>query len=224
MTSIEQFNRTIDRAAKLLNLSESPEVKVQGAVVTSDLLRASLVIAVAAMDAYFTSRFTEHLVPYLKSASNSKNSQVPNNLVDLLSLGGLNARSALEMLTMDRPYRRIRTIVDAYLSTYTTQQHHVIDSLFLCYGVKDLSVNAQAITKRKKLLDSVAKAVKRRHQIAHDGDVNQHYKTRPIAVKQVSNWITDITLYVSSCEELIGRVITNNMKKHIRTRKGTSRR
>ena len=33
---------------------------------SKDLVRASIALAVAAMDAYFTNKFTEVLIPYLK--------------------------------------------------------------------------------------------------------------------------------------------------------------
>ncbi len=203
----------------LVSVSRSQQISHYGDDIEGDLLRAALILTVAAMDAYFTSRFTENLVPFLKTVSGSGNSQIPSDLISLLNKGGLDTKAALEMLTMKRPYRRIRTIVDAHLSSYTTQQDHVIDKLFLCYGVMNLSSNAEAKAGRTKLVSSVRKAVLRRNQIAHDGDLNQRNRTRSIREVEVTKWINDIDLYVKSCEGLIKVVIDSNMKKHSRVRR-----
>ena len=78
----------------------------------ADLLRSGLVFSVAAMDSYFTARFAELLVPFLKKHGPT------DGLVTLLDDAGLDTREALEMIEMARPYRRVRTLMDSYFDRY----------------------------------------------------------------------------------------------------------
>ena len=107
------------------------------------------------------------------------------------------------MLTMQRPYRRIRTLVENYLSNYTTQKQDVIDKLFVVYGVKGLCKHAQGHAKKKKLLTSVNAAVLRRHSIVHAGDLNSHNKSRNIDTKLATRYITNVALFVANAEAVL---------------------
>ena len=131
-------------------------------------MRGAVVLAVAALDAYVTDVFAEKLVAYLKKY------KPDNSLVELLAEAGLDTREALNLITMERPYRRIRTLVQSYYNTYTTQKFDVIDEIFLPFRIKDITKNAEAKTKRKILKKSVGTLVQRRHEIAHSGDYNGH--------------------------------------------------
>lgn len=166
-----------------------------------DILRSSVTLAVAGMDAYFTDRFSESLVKFLK-----KRGATPD-LTKILSDAGLNTAAALEMLTMDRPYRRVRTLVEAHLSNYTTQKQDVIDELFLVYGVKDLCAHSQGLARRKTLLANVSAAVSRRHSIVHAGDLNAYNKARPIKAEAASRHVLNIDLFVNSAEELLVKAL-----------------
>ena len=162
----------------------------------TDLTRTSVVLAVASMDTYFTARFAEMLVSYLKKHGAKK------SLVETLKNAGLDTTQALEMLQMERPYRRIRSLMDAYLERFTTQRIDVIDELFLCYGLKDLSVNSQKLAKRKNPIRRVEKIVERRHQIVHAGDLNSHNKLQDIDPDETKRQIGDLKLFVNSAHQL----------------------
>ena len=110
-----------------------------------DIVRASAILSVAALDAYITDVFTEYLVPYLKKYKTDA------SLINLLSDAGLDTKEALNLLSMDRPYRRIRTLVSKYYSSYTTQRFDVIDKLFLPYRLNKITDNAQKMSGRKSL-------------------------------------------------------------------------
>lgn len=198
MTAIATFNSTIARAKALVALHANL-TKTQKAALPdpNDLLRAAVAFAVAGMDAYFTDRFSESLVKFLK------NRGATPDLTKLLTQAGLDTKAALEMLTMQRPYRRIRTLIESHLSEYTTQKQHVIDELFLVYGVKNLCKNAQGLSTRKKLLTSVDGAILRRHSIVHAGDLNAHDKARPIDAKLTCRYVNNIELFVTKSEELL---------------------
>ncbi|ELP30166.1 hypothetical protein RBSWK_05924 [Rhodopirellula baltica SWK14] len=112
---------------------------------------------------------------------------------------------ALELLAMDRPYRRIRNLVDAHLQRTTTQRFDAIDELFICYGMKDFCQNVQKNKNRKHLLASVAKIVERRHKIVHEGDLNSHRRLSPIDALQTKRRVADVLSFVAGADELLQR-------------------
>ncbi len=140
----------------------------------SDMGRAAVVIAVAAFDDYHTRRFAEAVIPCLKKKGPS------DRLVDLFSKAGITLRDSLELLTMERPHRRIRAHIDAYLSDYTTQRFVAIDDLFGALGLKDFSANVERKAGRKRMRRSIEKLVLRRHDIVHGGDLTQSGKLQDI--------------------------------------------
>jgi hypothetical protein len=165
----------------------------------SDLCRAAVVLSIAAMDAYFTDIFIERFNPYLR------NKGATNNLVEILSKAGLNTKVALELLSMQRPLRRIRSLLEAYLDRHTMQRTAVIDELFKAYSITNLSAHAQKIKGRKTLIRSIEILVDRRNQIAHEGDMNSHKKTNAICSIETQRRIKDVVLFVSGAEEILRR-------------------
>jgi len=160
-------------------------------------VRGAVVLAVAALDAYVTDVFAEKLVAYLKKY------KPDNSLVELLAEAGLDTREALNLITMERPYRRIRTLVQSYYNTYTTQKFDVIDEIFLPFRIKDITKNAEAKTKRKILKKSVGTLVQRRHEIAHSGDYNGHGRLVEIDEESIAKRIKNLEALVTSMDELI---------------------
>jgi hypothetical protein len=165
----------------------------------SDMSRASVVLIVAGMDAYFTDVFAERLVPYLRSEGPTK------QMIAILGEAGLDTECALKLLAMKRPYRRVRKLIDAHLALKTTQRQHMIDELFLAYGLKDFCANVQKLKKRKNLLRSIALLVARRHKIAHEGDLNSHGRVNPIDPDKTRRQITAVLTFVSGADELLQR-------------------
>jgi len=82
------FTRTIERSRQIIALYRT-EVELDE---KEDLVRFSVVLSVSALDAYFTDKFCDTLVPFLK-----KNSPT-DDLVELLESAGLNTRTALELI------------------------------------------------------------------------------------------------------------------------------
>jgi hypothetical protein len=202
MTAIATFNATSARAKSLITLQASlSPAQVAAMPNKNDLLRSAIALSIAGMDAYFTDRFSESLVRFLK-----KHGAKPD-LTSLLFEAGLDTKAALEMLAMQRPYRRIRTLVEAYLSNYTTQKQDVIDKLFLVYGVKGLCKHAQAMSTKRKLLTSVNGAVLRRHSIVHAGDLNSHNKPRPIDAKLATRYVSNVEIFVKHAEILLAKAL-----------------
>ena len=136
--------------------------------------RAAVVIAVAAFDDYHTRRFSEALVPCLKKKGPT------DELVELLGKAGVTLKDALELLSMERPHRRIRKHIDSYLSDLTTQRFISIDSLFGALGLRDFSSHVERKAGRKRMRRSIEKLVLRRHDIVHSGDLSQNGKLQEL--------------------------------------------
>jgi len=201
-SAFDTFNKTIKRSNGLISIYEKTQNNddFAGQNIT-DLVRSAVVLSVSGMDAYFTSRFSESLVSFIKENGPTE------DLIDILYKAGLDTEQALEMITMDRPYRRVRTLIDENLSKHVTQRFEVVDDLFKVYGIPNLSDDAQGLADRKTLKKRVKKTVKRRHSIAHNGDYNRHYRLRDVNSDAIQKQIDEIELFVEKCEELIGNVL-----------------
>ncbi len=209
--SLTRFESVLKRATDLRDLAEyllSDEAKLKLDDAGhfhgfSDMGRASIVLGVSAMDQYFTRRFCELLVPFLKTHGPT------DGLIAMLSEAGFDTKEALIAIGMMRPYRRIRTLVENHLENYTTQRFEVIDKLFLSIGLKDLSSNAEKKTKRMTVISSITKLVERRHSIAHTGDLNSHGNLMPIDLKQLKKRFKDLDDFVKAADQ----IIENRLKK-----------
>jgi hypothetical protein len=203
--SLAQFHAVLKRAQDLRNLAEYlllDEAKLDLDKTGtfhgfSDMGRAAIVLAVSAMDQYFTRRFCELLVPFLKTHGPTP------GLIEILSEAGFDTKEALVAIGMVRPYRRIRTLVEAHLDGYTTQRFEIIDRLFLSIGLKDLCKNSAQKTKKKTILASIERLVDRRHEIAHAGDVNSYGKLTPIDFPKLKKRFQHLNMLISSADEII---------------------
>lgn len=195
-----KFDKTIRRCESLVESYSNLHELSQGDDMPSvprDIVRGAVVLGVSALDAYVTDVFTEKLVSYLKS-------HTPDEpLVELLYDAGLDTREALYLITMDRPFRRINTLIRSHYNAYTTQRFDVIDQLFLHYRLKNITENAQNKSGRKRLKGSVQKLIDRRHQIAHGGDYNKHGRIRDIDEKSIEKQLRDLETLVENMDEII---------------------
>lgn len=114
-----KFIKTIRRCESLVDSYKQLQAidHANGVAVPTpkDIVRGAVVLAVAALDTYVTDAFSEKLVPYLQRYKPDE------ELIDLLYKSGLNTKEALVLLGMERPYRRIRTLIENYYGSYTTQ-------------------------------------------------------------------------------------------------------
>jgi len=199
-SSYERFPQVIIRSHNLVSLHESLDSLAGSGVDEldfSDLLRSSIVLGVAAMDAYYTDVFAERFVPYLKKKGcNPK-------LAALLESAGLSTEVALNLYHTQRPFRRIRTLVETHLDRHVTQRINVINDLFSTYRIKKLCGNTERKVKRKNLCREVELLVERRHKIVHDGDLNQHGKPTQISGTWVRNRLRDVQKLVGACDEIL---------------------
>lgn len=189
------YTETTARARELCKFSKEPG----NASVSQDMIRSAVVLAVAGFDAYFTDKFSDILVPYLKSRRPGP------SLIKLLREAGLDTEAALEMAVMARPFRRIRTLVQRHVSAQTTQRFQAIDELFVSVGIKNLCANAEKKTGYKQLNARVEAFILKRHQIAHRADLNMRGEPNKILVEKIERRIEDLERLVVACDEIISK-------------------
>jgi len=162
-----------------------------------EIFRSAIVLSVASIDAYFTDRFIELLIPFLKRGKPTP------KLISLFEKSGLDTKSFLKLMTTKRPLIRLRNIVTIYLEKRSFQNFKAIDDLYLCYGYKNFSSNIQKYNKETNQLKRIEKIVKRRHSIVHDGDYTARGKLREIDAREVSKFFEDILDFVAGAEFLL---------------------
>lgn len=195
----EKFDKTYNRCKEMItlynNIKENCEDERN---ISQDMLRGAIVLSVAAFDAYATDCFSEHFVPYIKRKG------IDDSLETLLNNAGFTVKFALELIDSERPYRKIRTLIDKYYYKYTTQRLNVIDDLFKQYHILGLTKNAAQRSGRNRdvLLKSVEKIIERRHSIVHDGDYNDHNRIRKVSPADIKR-IDDLKILVDNMEFII---------------------
>lgn len=197
-----KFSRTVHRAWKMANLRNG---LVENQIIIGDgdlsdyddLGRASIVLAVAAMDSYFTEAFVEKLIPFLRAKKPTK------ELIKKLESAGFGLADALILLNDKDPYSHIRSTLENNLEKYVTQSVEKIDSLFLAYGYNHISKSAEAKSKIKTLIKTVELLVKRRHQIVHDGDYIKNGKLRTFNQVKVTMGVQSLENFVTACDEIL---------------------
>lgn len=198
-----RFEGVIRRSLNMLTLQSAVAkiwqiTKPETPLDLSDMGRTAVVLAVAAMDSYFTDVFVERLVPFIKKKGPTK------DLAKLLSEAGLDTECALQLIVLRSPFRKIRRLVEAHLDKMTTQKFEIIDKLFAIYGFKDFTSNVAKYSKKgDRLLISIRKLVQRRHMIAHEGDVNSHGQPRGADPIEFERRIKVLVLFVSKSDELL---------------------
>lgn len=196
-----KFHKTVRRCDTLVDAYTTihglNEADTEVPAAPKDIIRGAVVLAVAALDAYVTDVFVEKLATYLKKH------RPDESLVALLLKAGLDTREALSLLTMDRPYRRIRNLVQSHYAQYTTQRFDVIDSVFLVYRLNKLTDRAAKKTGKSHIKSRVGDLIDRRHEIVHAGDYNRANRIQDIDEARVKRWITALEDLVAAMDEII---------------------
>lgn len=207
--AFSRFDDTFSRSVAFLEASEHIRKLLAGspppaitANLPDDMLRSALVLSVAAMDAYFTDRFSEGLGPFLRA-------KIPSSdLIKLIETAGFNTKEAITaMVTMERPMRRVGTLLKEHLSGFTTTNLSRIDELYAKVGIKDFCSHVAAKAKKPTLTKTLQKAVLRRHEIAHSGDKNDHGKLQVIDFKTCKNLVQGIQTFVGAAEEILTKAL-----------------
>jgi len=203
--ALDTFNEVIVRAKSMLDMSDQVDLDED---LKSDIVRGSLVLAVAGFDRYFTHKFVDLLATFLKT------SEISDELVEILGKYGITSKFLLKLLAAqsDRPFRTIRNMIQGDIFYYTTQQTKAIDSLFAKINIRNLTDRVNKKSKSKMMIGRVNKAVFRRHRIVHEADLNMHHRTNKISRAVVENWINALSLFASNSEVIISTLLKENIK------------
>ncbi|KYC45786.1 MAG: hypothetical protein AMQ22_02188 [Candidatus Methanofastidiosum methylothiophilum] len=177
-------------------------------ILFEDLFRLVIVLAVAAMDNYFTQKFVDMLIPILKSKKPSK------ELVNFLEGSGVTTEMALTLISLKRPMLKIKKLVEIKLERYTTQNQKSIDCLFLMYGIKDFCTNIGKKSRKASLLKSISLLVERRNVIVHNGDINKYHKANSVNPDEIFPRLEMIPVFITNAESILNSYINNMRKKN----------
>ena len=141
-----------------------------GVEALGDLLRASLVMAVSAMDAYFHAKILRYVVPHSRRAEPSE--RLLNERIQV--------RDFIAARRKKRPNAALRAAVERNLSYQSLQRTERIADALQLIGIAKFWEDVATRLKRTKedLCDELCGIVRRRNQIAHEGDLSQGKKTR----------------------------------------------
>lgn len=172
-----------------------------------DLLRAAIVLGVAAMERFLKDRFLELFIPFLKDEQKRKGVGKWNKPTDkLFSESGIDAEFWKEnSFRLDKKiFTTLSNKVRDYVrSRKVLQKRKSIEELYACYGIRDIIPFAEGKAERKTLWDSVEKLIKRRHQVAHDADYLFAGKLDSIDKKEVVRRLGHVSKLVNSIDEVL---------------------
>lgn len=192
--TVRRCEQLVESYKRLKELDDEQDAQIP---TPKDIVRGAIVLAVAALDTYVTDAFSEKLVPYLRAYTPDQ------SLIDLLFEAGLDTNEALQLLAMDRPYRRIRTLVEGYYASYTTQKFEVIDQIFLPYRLQNIVDNSVRRSGLISIKRSVEILIERRHQIAHAGDYNRHGRIVDVDEEMIGRRIRHLEQLVTNMDAIL---------------------
>lgn len=191
MKAYQAFEFNIERAESLATLYEKLR-KNKRDLDIDDLLRASYVLTVGALDAYVHDRVSERLVYFIKSKLNSKGNEL-KPITEALS--EVETVELLRWLTKPRPFVQVRKVIEERIGTQSFQHPGKIEEAFGLIGKRHIwqSIADKMKVKPENLRRDVANAATRRNQIVHDGDREKSrlkkHKKRTINHKDVTELI-----------------------------------
>jgi len=129
------------------------------------------VLAVGAVDAYVHDKVSENLVPFIKRAlKNNSNDLEP--IEKILKRAEVQTRQYLSWLTFDRPFVKVRQVIDSHMSYESLQHPGSIRDAFILIGKRDIWSRCSKLMNRteKEISDQLVDLARRRNQIVHEGD------------------------------------------------------
>jgi len=197
MEAIRAFNKTLERSDSLLALhrSISPTGRPSTCHGMPDILRAIIVLSVAALDSYFHDKLIENLMRVVLHCG-KRGDGLPGALKDALG-PKLNVEKAITMLCRSRWDEEIRRIMADHLSVESYQNPRQIEKGLKLLGIDDLWEPLRlslSLSSKQKAKEYVIAYVTRRNQIVHEGDLYKSKKyrhklrhiSRPFAEKCIS--------------------------------------
>lgn len=186
-----------------------------------DLLRAAVVLGVAALDGYVVDRFMDVLVDYIKTTNLTKGK------ILFLEEAGFKLKDALEIIRerKERPFRHIRTIVERAYEHNSMQDFDIIGSFYGFLGLPRIVVdsarmaakaarvkNARGKTAGQRIIDDLRAMMDRRQDIAHSADYNGKNRLNKMVQKEVEKWLKYLGIFVDSMEKIMQNKFLNGRR------------
>jgi hypothetical protein len=220
MEAIKQFNINIGRASELLEIHKKnyPKGRPESKGPPSDLLRAVIVFAVAALDAYIGKRIIE-----VVGKNIINNQKVSDKCLDYIFDANNKPKDVGRILVNiainKKPDKVILNRIAKSIKQKTFQKTEELDEAFKIMGIeKDAwsKINNLIHSKRgrrqrgrrRSAENIINNLAKRRNAIVHESDMylnNKHHgKIRPISRKPVEKDIELLKRIVNAIEDVSG--------------------
>jgi hypothetical protein len=167
-----------------------------------DLLRASIVMLVSAIDAYFHAKIIAHVVRLA-----NKGAHMPK----ALGKETISVKDFVKARQYKRKMTVVRNALNEKLGYQSLQSPEKVAKALAMIGVSDFwrSVAKCMGAKEKAVTEGLTNIVKRRNRIAHEGDLSQSKKTRNasrvIAPKEVKRALAFSLKLIPRAEKEINR-------------------
>lgn len=136
----------------------------------TDLLRSGLVMAISAVDAYYHSKIIAHVIKAAKR----------NEMPAKLAKTRICVQDFIEAQYYERPMMALRNSLNESLGYQSLQTSEKISDSLSLIGVSKFwdEVSKRMNMNKKDIEKDLKHFVKRRNQIAHEGDLSQSTRTR----------------------------------------------
>lgn len=209
MKALDAFDLTHQRALALIDIHRKLHSRGKPPKKSADILRSAVVLAVAGMDAYFTDKISENAVPLIRKLGGK---DLPGKLVDAVS-NQMNSQQMLEAMLRQKPLAHVGTAVRKALANNTYQDPGKIEQGLRMLGVSNFwcEVAAELGMAQTDVRSSLARVVKRRHDIVHKGDLGTTKKTkhklRALGRTEAEEMVQTIDRFVRAADEVINKQI-----------------
>lgn len=197
--SYKSFERTLERASALLDAQKIvTQQKGRPPWFLSDILRASLVMIMAALDSYIHDVIQERVYVYLFQ---SKGKNLQKKLLDVLR-EAIPYERIFEVWFADRPKVHIATAIRKRNAERTFMKPDKIEEALKMVGINDVwKIAANKFKRRRDGIKTLfGKYAERRDKIAHEGDA--------FRVTRAKGKLRSIRRpYVEDCLSNVGRLV-----------------
>jgi hypothetical protein len=186
MIPVKAFRSNLRRARKFIYLYDAAIEAGKTHDASADLLRTSLVLIMASLDAYIHQVISENMVDFVKlNLRKSRNDQARRarvKTIEELIKSMFQPSDYLDMFDRARPYVQFRKRVDEVLFQRTYQSPGDIDRAFRLFAVPDFWPSLERSGLGGKLAATAAgmlqRFYERRNQIAHEMDRERSRKRK----------------------------------------------
>ena len=206
MTAKNCFDEALDRCEKLIELFDKEQ--------NDDLLHASVVLAVAALDKYCKDRFMEFFESYYNGKAHGRN--LCKDCKEFLEKAGVTVEYMLSVYQAKEenpslsPTYEISEKLKEHLYKSTFQSSDAITELFQCYGLKEIIKNAVGKVQSENVFELVERMIYRRHRIAHTADYGKEMELKEIRKAEVECWLRSLDDMVNSLDS----ILENRFRNH----------